>query len=127
MTTKGRELYGREWNRLRQKVYSGARWKRTRRAALDRAGWRCEACGRAGRLEVHHRRRVSEHPNDGDAWYDLGNLHVLCRPCHFARHRGENREAGRANMRQDRREWRARIDRITDKGREDGNRNRNPE
>lgn len=30
-------------------------WARIRRAALERAGFRCEACKLPGRLEVHHR------------------------------------------------------------------------
>lgn len=63
-------------------VYRTARWKRARLAALERAGWRCESCGKAGRLEVHHRQAVT----DGGAVYDLANLEAVCRPCHFNRH-----------------------------------------
>lgn len=29
-------------------------WDRIRKAALDRAGWRSERSGLAGRIEVHH-------------------------------------------------------------------------
>ena len=63
-------------------VYRTARWHRARLATLERAGWRCEACGKAGRLEVHHRRAIT----DGGAPFDLGNLEAVCRPCHFNRH-----------------------------------------
>lgn len=122
MMTAGRETYGREWNRLRRKVYAGKRWKMARRVALDAAGWRCSTCGRAGRLEVHHIRRVSEDV-DGAGWYEQSNLRVLCRDCHFATHRPEKREAGRAHMAAERREWRAVIDGITD--RKDGGGGRN--
>ena len=32
----------------------GHRWERVRRQILDAAGWRCESCGKAGAMEVHH-------------------------------------------------------------------------
>ena len=32
----------------------GSWWERIRRAAFERDGWRCCACGRPGRLEAHH-------------------------------------------------------------------------
>jgi hypothetical protein len=52
-------------------------WQRRRRAALERAGWRCRACGqRGGSLDVHHLtycRLGHELPED---------LCVLCRRCH---------------------------------------------
>jgi len=52
-------------------------WQIVRRAALSRAGYRCEKCGKKGRLEVHHKHYGS-----------LGkeNIHkdvtVLCPACH---------------------------------------------
>ena len=61
-------------------------WARTRKAALARAGRRCQSCGwtpQAGslfRLEVHHRtyaRLGHELPAD---------LVVLCTGCHAAEH-----------------------------------------
>ena len=55
------------------------RWARLRRFVLDRDGWRCQRCGRYGRLEVHHR--------DGDPGHnDPGNLTTYCRPCHIEAH-----------------------------------------
>lgn len=45
-------------------------------AALQRAGWRCQLCGRAGILEVY---RAGEEMAGG--WYDLENLFALCRSC----------------------------------------------
>ena len=59
------------------------RWKLTRRAVLERDGWRCTRCGRAGRLEVHHKVRLV----DGGDEYDPDGCETLCRPCHFDRHR----------------------------------------
>ena len=55
------------------------RWKLARLAALERDGWRCVSCGRAGRLQVDHIQMLSE----GGEPYELGNLQALCIPCHF--------------------------------------------
>ena len=55
-------------------------WERRRRAALDRDAYRC-TCSRAGRLEVHHLRPVSQGGGD-----DLANLVTLCRRCHVSQH-----------------------------------------
>ena len=35
-------------------IAKGPEWERCRRMAKERDGWRCQKCGRAGRLEVHH-------------------------------------------------------------------------
>ena len=56
------------------------KWKRVRRAAIERDGYRCRACGKAaGRFEVDHIVPIV----DGGAAYDLENCQTLCRPCHF--------------------------------------------
>ena len=56
-------------------------WPRIRREVKDRDGWRCRKCGKAGRLEVHHKVAVrdggDDHPN---------NLETLCLDCHYAVH-----------------------------------------
>jgi 5-methylcytosine-specific restriction endonuclease McrA len=57
-----------------------AHWRALRKQVLRRAGGRCEACGRAGRLDVHHltyARRGNEL---------LGDLQALCRDCHDKAH-----------------------------------------
>lgn len=51
-------------------------WRLIRKAALARAGYRCQLCNASHRLEVHHRTYVNlghEHPED---------LTVLCDDCH---------------------------------------------
>jgi 5-methylcytosine-specific restriction endonuclease McrA len=61
-------------------------WKRTREAALKRAGHQCALCPSTTDLQVHHRtydRRGCERPED---------LIVLCDPCH-ARHHDKLAEA----------------------------------
>ena len=65
------------------KVRSLARWKRVRRAALERDGYRCRACGKAaGRFEIDHIVPLEA----GGAAYDLDNLQTLCKfPCHAAK------------------------------------------
>ena len=64
----------------RHRSLDARRWALVRRLVFDRDGWRCRACNRAGRLEVHHRVALE----DGGEPYALGNLCALCRPCHFA-------------------------------------------
>lgn len=71
---------GRVWDRVDRR-----RWSRFRRRLLDERGWRCEACGRAGRLELHHVEGVQ----DGGAVFDPSNVRILCRTCHANVHRGE--------------------------------------
>ena len=58
-------------------------WGRVRRAVLDRDGWRCRDCGRAGRLEVHHVQPLEL----GGAAFDLDNLRTVCFRCHHDAHR----------------------------------------
>ena len=58
------------------------RWRAARRQALRRASYRCECCGRPGRLEVHHCTPL----HNGGAAYELDNLQVLARDCHILLH-----------------------------------------
>lgn len=60
-------------------IYSSRRWRRLRLRIIERADRRCQTCGGAGRLEVHHVTPV----RDGGAVWDPDNLQVLCRRCHF--------------------------------------------
>ena len=74
-------------------VYGSRRWKGVRRAAIAKAGHVCERCGRPGRLEVHHIHKLTTE----EGWrrcFDLGNLLVLCRACHFGEHRVESTVRG---------------------------------
>ena len=65
-------------------VYGSPRWQRVRREVLERAGWRCEGCGKlAGRFEIHHATPIHK----GGAAFDPGNLEALCLGCHADRHR----------------------------------------
>ena len=66
---------------------SRRRWARVRLTALDRDGWACVKCGKAGRLEADHRVPLE----DGGAVYDLANIQSLCRGSHFAKTSGERR------------------------------------
>ena len=55
------------------------RWAALRRFVLDRDGWRCQRCGRYGRMEVHH--------VDGDPMNNThDNLTTYCRGCHIRHH-----------------------------------------
>ena len=53
---------------------------------MERDGWRCSKCGKAGRLEVHHR----VHLRDGGEPFALENLVTRCRPCHFGEHASQD-------------------------------------
>lgn len=59
----------------------GRRWRRIRSRVLERDGYRCTSCGRAGRLEVHHVRPVRHGGSN-----EPENLRTLCRRCHHAIH-----------------------------------------
>ena len=63
---------------------SASEWERLRRLVLDRDGWRCQSCGRAGRLEVDHVRSLWQ---GGDN--DPENLQALCIACHLGKTRAE--------------------------------------
>ena len=59
------------------------RWAVVRRAVLDRDGWRCVKCGKAGRMEVDHIIPVQF----GGDWWPPEGLQTLCRSCHFDKSR----------------------------------------
>jgi hypothetical protein len=60
----------------RQEYYRSPEWQYTRRQKLEQVGNRCERCGKAGRLDVHHL--------SYDNLYDerMEDLKALCRDCH---------------------------------------------
>ena len=59
------------------------RWRVVRRLVLKRDGYRCRACGKAGRLEVDHVIPVQF----GGSWWDVEGLQALCRAHHFEKSR----------------------------------------
>ena len=61
------------------------KWTKVRLLALDRDGWKCTACGKKGKLEVHHRISIDRAP---DKMYELSNLQAKCRDCHIKQHGG---------------------------------------
>ncbi|MDE0378657.1 MAG: hypothetical protein OXI20_05400 [Rhodospirillales bacterium] len=63
------------------------RWAAVRRAVFRRDGWRCTACGKAGRLEAHHEPPLRAGANP----YDVAGIVTLCRACHIERHRHDKR------------------------------------
>lgn len=69
-------------------------WHNVRLAILERDGWRCTKCGRAGALEVHHVKPLEEggHPTSPD------NLVTLCRDHHQLEHRGRGMTEGRREL-----------------------------
>ena len=63
------------------------RWETVRLEVLDRDGWRCRRCGKAGRLEVDHVVPLLRDP--GRDPYDPLNLQSLCVQCHRDKTRSE--------------------------------------
>lgn len=55
------------------------RWQPVRHAVLERDGWQCQHCGKRGRLEVHHVKRVADRP---DLAFEPSNCLTLCTRCH---------------------------------------------
>jgi 5-methylcytosine-specific restriction endonuclease McrA len=74
--------------RLRQKQprlkLQPGMYEALRNQVLGRDGWRCQDCGCANMLEVHHVKPRSKLGHDS-----LDNLITLCVECHGRRHRIE--------------------------------------
>ena len=69
-----------------QKIYGTVRWRLIRCFILERDGYRCVRCGKAGRLEIDH---IIPLHKGCDPWV-RDNLQALCRGCHFEKTAGEN-------------------------------------
>ena len=69
------------------KSLSRRKWTKVRLAVFDRDGWACVLCGRGGRLEADHVKRIV----DGGPVWELGNIQTLCRDCHIAKSADEKR------------------------------------
>ena len=69
-------------------------WQRLRRVVLDRDGWRCRVCGRAGILECDHRVPLVRGGTNS-----LDNLQSLCKSCHIAKTRKENESPEKKKIR----------------------------
>jgi 5-methylcytosine-specific restriction endonuclease McrA len=71
--------------RLRQKQprlkLDPERYQALKNEALERDGWRCQDCGSATMLEVHHVKSRSKLGHDAS-----DNLTTLCVDCHGRRH-----------------------------------------
>lgn len=79
----------------RRRRYKTPRWRALRARLLEAAGYRCQKCGKAGRLEVDHKKPWRDNP-DID-FYDPDNLQVLCVSCHAQKTRAENPRLQRDN------------------------------
>ena len=75
-------------SRRHTRLHAG-KWRKVRREVLERDGYRCRVCGKAGRLEVDHVVRMEDSP--GIDPYDVSNLQAICRGCHIAKTADENR------------------------------------
>jgi len=59
-------------------------WGAFRKSVFEKRGEKCELCGSAGKLEVHHKRYYKAH----HPWeYEIEDVMVLCPRCHEEQHR----------------------------------------
>lgn len=77
------------------------RWKRLRGQIFRRDNYRCQACGKVGRMECDHIKPIHD---GGDLW-DPKNLQSLCRGCHIRKTRDENRARQIIDLSRQRRAW----------------------
>ena len=77
------------------------RSKRFRVNLLKLSGYRCDECGAAGKLEVHHDQPLYQGGND-----TADNCVVLCIDCHIAKHR-------KRPISQERRAWNEAVQELT--------------
>ena len=92
-----------------RKLYGTARWRLLRRRIFDRDGWRCQSCGKAGRLECDHILPVHK----GGEFWEPSNLQALCRPCHFAKTARENSRRKHELLPVHRQMWRDMVTELT--------------
>lgn len=62
-------------------------WPNACAMALERAGNRCEECGSTSDLQVHHKDPLFGEQRFNNPKNRLDNLLVLCRECHWKKHR----------------------------------------
>lgn len=63
--------------------YSDVRWMKLRNAALERDGYKCQACKGVDRLQVHHVKYIK----GGRIWDSpMKDLVTLCESCHKGIH-----------------------------------------
>jgi 5-methylcytosine-specific restriction endonuclease McrA len=63
----------------------GEPYRELHERVLRRDGWRCQMCGSANNLTVHHQQYRSRSGEDREE-----NLITLCSECHSAAHRKED-------------------------------------
>ena len=87
----------REWRARHRAAFSSPIWPRVRQTIWDRAGHRCEECGKASArgwvLQVHH----LTYAHLGNEIEHLDDLKLLCVPCHSFEHPGRNLGPSRRN------------------------------
>ena len=59
------------------------RWHNLAAFVKKQAGYRCNSCGKPGKLEAHHIHPVKE----GGAMFDIDNVVAVCTKCHLKLHK----------------------------------------
>ena len=63
-----------------------SKWLRTKRAAFERDGYKCQICGSQKNLCGHHVKERAKHP---ELAYEIDNIITLCKSCHAKQHPGK--------------------------------------
>ena len=92
-----------------RKHYGSARWRKLRRQVFNRDAWRCQSCGKAGKLECDHVIPVHR----GGAFWDISNLQALCVGCHIRKTAIENGRRLHALMPAHRQAWRNMVSELS--------------
>ena len=92
-------------------LYGSGQWRTLRRLILRRDSYRCQKCGKAGRLEVDHVIPVHK----GGEFWEAQNLQALCRSCHFRKSAVETTRRARAKMHKHKQAWRNMVEDLLNK------------
>lgn len=73
-----------------KKMYNSVKWQKCREFIFNKYFGVCDVCGKPGE-EVHHIKHLTPtNINDPKIVYGEDNLQLLCRNCHFEKHRKTN-------------------------------------
>ncbi len=78
-----------KWREAYEEYLDSPHWEDTRRRVLQRADWKCEACGARAADQVHHMRYPRNCFPGSEEWkrqQKLFDLRAICRTCHIDVH-----------------------------------------
>lgn len=85
-----------EYKKLKNRLYSGSRWKRVKKAIYEERGWKCQCCNKSyidTLLIVHHIKEITpdnmmvNNRVNESLMYNKDNLLLVCIDCHNEIHK----------------------------------------